>query len=205
MASLRDPGDRRTDRRLGGWRPPCGHSPASFPFPAAAFPLISRTWPRPVPAFCLVRTSAPCWTGSGCPPPRSPPPRSQGPQVGAPWEGHSGPPLTGPRSLCPVSGVANTAGALAGEKWAGVPCLQVSNPEFPGAPPHACVLPPAPLLRPSGWGVAPLGGSPQCQSSGGGGGEPRPQSWPGESTEPSSTVIMLPMACNRPQPRDPQM
>lgn len=139
------------------------------------------------------------------PPPRSPPPRSQGPQVGAPWEGHSGPPLTGPRSLCPVSGVANTAGALAGEKWAGVPCLQVSNPEFPGAPPHACVLPPAPLLRPSGWGVAPLGGSPQCQSSGGGGGEPRPQSWPGESTEPSSTVIMLPMACNRPQPRDPQM
>ncbi|XP_030618748.1 solute carrier family 17 member 9 [Delphinapterus leucas] len=78
-------------------------------------------------------------------------------------------------------GVANTAGALASEKWAGVPCLRVSNPEFPGAPPHACVLPPAPLLRPSGWGVAPLGGSPQCQSSGGGGSSPDPRAGRGRA------------------------
>nr|XP_031543494.1 solute carrier family 17 member 9 isoform X5 [Vicugna pacos] len=32
-------------------------------------------------------------------------------------------------------GVANTAGALAGERWARAPCLQVSSPEFPGGPP----------------------------------------------------------------------
>lgn len=81
----------------GGWQPPGGHS---FLFPTAAFQSTSRTWPHPVPAFCLVRPLASARIGSGCSPPQAllTQPRPLLGAEGLP-PGRGGPPVTGPCSL----------------------------------------------------------------------------------------------------------
>lgn len=129
-----------------------GHLPCPSLSPAAAFPLTSRTWPRPARAFSSVRTEA----GAGVDRKRLPGPglaRALAPRraaVGGPPRGSSDSLL----SLCLFAGVANTAGALAGERRAGVPCRRVRVPRcwgrLPAGPPCSLSPPAAPALQRGG-------------------------------------------------------